>query len=153
MRLGDDPEHSRGYVDAHGDLGEDTVKVDLSTYVRRAVWGMLKAKYADMLSKSADGLAKVMAVIVIVVQSAGLTVLRNESGDHAAADIEPGTLGFTVRRKKRWSEVYADDTGSVRGRACRYMRLLLRGAQATGWSNQSSPLLNGAETGLRPRGA
>ena len=42
--------------------------------VRRAVWGMLYADDATIVSRSAEGLAKVMTVIVTVSEAAGLTV-------------------------------------------------------------------------------
>ena len=42
--------------------------------VRRAVWGMLYADDAGIVSRSAEGLAKMMTVIVTVFEAAGLTV-------------------------------------------------------------------------------
>ena len=41
--------------------------------VRRAVWGMLYADVAGVVSKSAEGLAKMMSVVVTVSEEAGLT--------------------------------------------------------------------------------
>ena len=43
-------------------------------YVRRAVWGMLYADDACIVSRSPQGLAKMMEVIVEVCRSFGLTV-------------------------------------------------------------------------------
>ena len=42
--------------------------------VRKAVWGMLYADDAGVVSGSPEGLAKVMTVIVTVFEAAGLTV-------------------------------------------------------------------------------
>ena len=39
-----------------------------------AVWGMLYADDAAIVSKSAEGLAKMMTIIVTVFEAAGLTV-------------------------------------------------------------------------------
>ena len=41
--------------------------------VQRAVWGVLNADDAGIVSKSAEGLSKMMAVIVTVFEAAGLT--------------------------------------------------------------------------------
>ena len=45
-----------------------------SACVRRAVRGMLYAHDAGIVSKSAEGLAEMMTVIVTVFEAAGLTV-------------------------------------------------------------------------------
>ena len=45
-----------------------------SVCVRRAVWVMLYADDAGIVSKSAEGLAKMMTVIVTVFHAAGLIV-------------------------------------------------------------------------------
>ena len=47
--------------------------------VRRAVWGMLYADDAGVVSKSAEGLAKMMTVIVTVFEAAGLTVREKKT--------------------------------------------------------------------------
>ena len=47
--------------------------------VRRAVWGMLFADDAGIVSKSAEGLAKMMTVIVTVFEAAGLTVSEKKT--------------------------------------------------------------------------
>ncbi|MEP5351923.1 MAG: reverse transcriptase domain-containing protein, partial [Luteolibacter sp.] len=47
--------------------------------VRRAVWGMLYADDAGIVSKSAEGLAKMMTVIVTVFEAAGLTVSEKKT--------------------------------------------------------------------------
>lgn len=61
---------------------------------------------AGTVSKSAEGLVKMMAVIVAVFKAAGL--IRNENGDHAdhaAADTTPGTPDFTARHRSSGPEV------------------------------------------------
>ena len=50
------------------DLGGDGVKVDQLACVRRAVWGMLYTDCADIVLKSAEGLAKMMPVIAAVLR-------------------------------------------------------------------------------------
>ena len=47
--------------------------------VQRAVWGMLYADDAGIFSKSAEGLAKMMAVIATVSEATGLTVTGNNT--------------------------------------------------------------------------
>ena len=42
--------------------------------IRKAVWGMLYAEYAGVVSKSPEGVTKMMTVIVTVFEAAGLTV-------------------------------------------------------------------------------
>ena len=47
--------------------------------VRRAIWGMLYADDAGIVSKSPEGLAKMMTVIVTVFEAAGLTVSEKKT--------------------------------------------------------------------------
>ena len=47
--------------------------------MRRAVWGMFCADDAGNVSKSAEGLAQMMAVIVTVFEAAGLTVSEKKT--------------------------------------------------------------------------
>ena len=47
--------------------------------VRRAIWDMLYADDAGIVSKSAEGLAEVMAVIVSAFEAAGLTVSEKKT--------------------------------------------------------------------------
>ena len=61
------------------DVGEDGVKAKPVACVRRSVWGMLYADDAGIVSKSADGLAKMMTVIVTVLEAAGLTVFGRKT--------------------------------------------------------------------------
>ena len=58
------------------DLEEDGVGVtaDPVTRVRRAVWGMLYTDDAGIMCQSAEGLAKMMVVIMTVFEAAGFTV-------------------------------------------------------------------------------
>ena len=66
----------RDLVHLEEDLAENTAGVssDPLACVRRAVWGMLYANDAGIASKSPEGLAKMMTVIVTVFEAAGLTV-------------------------------------------------------------------------------
>ena len=54
----------RDLVHLEEDLGEDGVKVNPYNCVRRAVWGILYADDAGIVSKSAEGLGKMMTVSV-----------------------------------------------------------------------------------------
>lgn len=47
--------------------------------LRRAVWAMLYADDAEVVLKSAEGLAIMMSVIVAVFAAAGLTVSENKT--------------------------------------------------------------------------
>ena len=47
--------------------------------VRRAVWGMLYADDAGIVSKPAEGLAKMMTGIVTVFEAAGRTVSEKKT--------------------------------------------------------------------------
>ena len=47
--------------------------------VQRAVWGMLYADDAGIVSKSAEGLAKRMTVIVTVFEAASFTVSEKKT--------------------------------------------------------------------------
>ena len=76
VRFSEDPDFVRDLVHLGEDLEENAAGVssDPLARVRRAVWGMLYANDAGIVSKSADGLAKMMTVIVTVFEAAGLTV-------------------------------------------------------------------------------
>ena len=75
VRFSEDPDIVRDLVHLE-DLEENAAGVssDPLACVRRAVWGMLYADDAGIVSKSAEGLAKMMTVIVTVFEAAGLTV-------------------------------------------------------------------------------
>ena len=47
--------------------------------VRKAVWGMLYADDDGVVSKSSEGLTKMMTVIVTVFEAAGLTVSEKKT--------------------------------------------------------------------------
>ena len=76
VRFSEDPDVVRDLVHLEEDLEENAAGVssDPLACVRRAVWGMLYADDAGIVSKSAEGLAKMMTVIVTVFEAAGLTV-------------------------------------------------------------------------------
>ena len=77
VSLSEDPDIVRDLVHHEEDLAENAAGVssDPLACVRRAVWGMLYADDAGIVSNSAEGLAKMMTVIVTVVfEAAGLTV-------------------------------------------------------------------------------
>ena len=107
ISFSEDPDTLRDLIHREENLGEDGVKVDPLTYVRRAVWGMLYANDAGIVSKSAEGLEKMMTVIVAVSEAAGLTVLYypKRNGDHTAADTEPGTPDLTARHQSSGTEI------------------------------------------------
>ena len=65
--------------DLEKDLGEDGVEVEPLTCVRRSVWGMHYANDAGLVPKSAEGLAKIMIVVVTVLEAAGLTVSETKT--------------------------------------------------------------------------
>ena len=69
----------RDLVHLAEDLGEDGVKVEPLACVRRSVWGMLYADDAGIVSKSAEGLAKIMTVIVTVFEATGPTVSEKKT--------------------------------------------------------------------------
>ena len=48
-------------------------------YVRRAVWSTLYTDDAGVVSKSAEGLAKMITVLVTVFEAAGLTVSEKKT--------------------------------------------------------------------------
>ena len=64
VRFSDDPDILWDLVRLEEDLGEDGVKVEPLACVRRSVWGMLYGDDAGIVSKSAEGLAKMMTVNV-----------------------------------------------------------------------------------------
>ena len=76
VRFTEDPDIMRDLVHLEEDLEENAAGVSLDplAFLRRAVWGVLYADDARIVSKSAEGLAKMMAVIVTVFEAAGLAV-------------------------------------------------------------------------------
>ena len=57
-------------------MGENAEPLDR---VRSAVWGILYADDAGIISKSAEGLAKRMTVMVNVFEAAGITVSEKKT--------------------------------------------------------------------------
>ena len=76
VRFSEDSDILRDLVHLEEDLGEGGVKVEPLACVRRSVGGMLYADDAGIASKSVEGLAKMMTVIVTVFEAAGLTVSK-----------------------------------------------------------------------------
>ena len=79
VRFSEDPYVLRDLVHLEEDLGEDGMKVDPLTCERRAAWGMLYEDDAGIVSQSAEGLAKMMTVIVTVFEVAGLTISEKKT--------------------------------------------------------------------------
>ena len=105
-RFSEDPEIVRDLAHLEEDLEEDRVEAnaDPTTCVRRAVWGMLYADDAGIVSKSAEGFVKMMTVIVTVSKQQAAPV-REKDGDHAAADARPGSQDLTARHRSSRPEV------------------------------------------------
>ena len=80
VRSSEDPEIIRDLVYFEQDLEEDAAGVtsDPLACVRREVWGMLCADDAGVVCNSAEGLAKMMTVIVTVFEAAGSTTAVSE---------------------------------------------------------------------------
>ena len=113
VRSSEDPDILRDLVCLEEDLGENGVEVDPLARVRRSVWGMLYADDAGIVSKSAEGLTK-MIVIVTIFEETVLTVSENKT-ETMLLRTQPGAPDLTARRRSSGPEVYADDAVSVRG--------------------------------------
>ena len=81
LRFSEDPDIVRDLVHLEEDLEENTAGVssDPLACARRAVWDMQYADDAGIGSKSAEGLAKMMTVIVTVFEASGLTVSEKKT--------------------------------------------------------------------------
>ena len=81
VHFSEDPDIVRDLVHFEEDLEENAagVRSDPLACVRGAVWGMLYADDAGIVSKSAEGLAKMTTVIVTVFEAAGLTVFEKKT--------------------------------------------------------------------------
>ena len=101
VRFSEDPGILRDLVHHEEDLGEDGAKVEPLACVRRSVWGMRYADDSGIVSKSAEGLAKMMTVIVTVFEAADLTARRRSSGPEVYADDAVFIPGWPCRRKRR----------------------------------------------------
>ena len=69
------------------------------------MWSILYADDATFVSKTPDGLAKIMAVIV-TVRSSRIHGFGKKYGDHAAANTGSCIPGSTVRHRSSRTEVY-----------------------------------------------
>ena len=78
VRFSEDPAIARDLFHLEEDLEENAAGVssDPLACVRRAVWHMLYADDAGIMSTSAEGLGKMMPIIVTVFEAAGLTVFE-----------------------------------------------------------------------------
>ena len=90
----------RDLVHLEEDLEENTAGAssDPLACVRSAVWGVVYADDARIVSKSAEGLAKMMTVIVTVFEAAGLTVSK-KTETMLLRTPDPGTLHLTARHQ------------------------------------------------------
>ena len=81
VRFSEDPDILRYLVHLEEDLGENGVKVKppLIACVQGSVWGVLYADDAGIVSKPAEGPAKMMTVILTVFETAGLTVSEKKT--------------------------------------------------------------------------
>ena len=104
VRFSEDPNILKDLVHLEEGLGGNGVEVGPLACVRRSVWGMLYADDAGIVSKSAEGLAKMMTVIVTVMNSRTHRV-RKENGDNAAAHTQQGAPDLTARRRSSGPEV------------------------------------------------
>ena len=106
VRFSEDPDFVRDLVHLGEDLEENAAGVssDPLARVRRAVWGMLYANDAGIVSKSADGLAKMMTVIATVFEAAGLTVSEKKTETMLLRIPDQAPC---------WGMLYADDAGIV----------------------------------------
>ena len=78
VRFSEDPGIVRDLAHLEEDLEENAAGAS-SVCVRRAVWVMLYADDAGIVSKSAEGLAKMMTVIVTVFEAASVTVSEKKT--------------------------------------------------------------------------
>ena len=124
VRFSEDPDIVRDWVHHEGDLEDNAAGVSLDPLacVPRAVWGMLYADKAGNVSKSAEGLAKMMTVIVTVFEAAGLAVSEKKTETMLLRTPNRANPQLTARRRSSGPEVFADDAVSVPGRPCRPKR-------------------------------
>ena len=74
LRFSEDADILRDLVHLEKDIGKDGVEVEPLACVRRSGWCMLYADDAGIVSKSAEGYAKMITVIVTVFEAAGFIV-------------------------------------------------------------------------------
>ena len=102
VRFSEDQDILRDLVHLEEDLGEDGVKVEPLACVRRSVWGMLYADDGGIVSKSAEGLAKMMTVVT-VFEAAGLTVSekKTETSCCGHPTRQPGPHRSSLKQRAR----------------------------------------------------
>ena len=82
-----------------------TEKQEPLACARRAVWGMLYADDAGIVSKSAEGLAKMMTVIVTAFEAAGLTESEKKIDNNALTNTRSDNPRTTARHRSCRPEV------------------------------------------------
>ena len=121
IRFIDYPDIGSDSADLEKDLREDGVNIVSLSFVRRVVWGMMCADDAGIVSKSTEGIAKIMTVIVTVLEAAGLAVSETErrpySGGHRIK--HPRLHRSSSKQRDRGKD---DDTVFIPGWPCRHNR-------------------------------
>ena len=97
VRFSENSDILRDLVHLEENFGEDGVKIEPLACVRRLVWGMRYADDEGIVSKSAEGLTKMMTVIVTAFEAAGLTVSEKKT-ETMLLDTQPGAPDLTARR-------------------------------------------------------
>ena len=90
---------------------------------RRAVWGMLYADDAGVVSRSQEGLTRMMTTIVEVFGEFGLTGVGEEDRDSLDAGAgetaeERGTAATTTCHRSSGAKVRSDRPVPILGRPC-----------------------------------
>ena len=103
VSLSEDPDIVRDLVHHEEDLAENAAGVssDPLACVRRAVWGMLYADDAGVVSKSAEGLAKMMTVIesdLTVSEKTETMLLRTPDQAPCTSPLVIGAAGKRYRQ-------------------------------------------------------
>ena len=122
LGFGVDPDIVRDFVHLEEDLDKNAARVnsDPLACVRRAVRGMLCADDAGTLYRLADGLAKMMTVIVPVFEAAGLTVSeKSKTMLLRTPDQAPCTSPLVIEAA---GQRYTDNAVFVSGRSYRRKR-------------------------------
>ena len=101
--------------------------------VRRAVWGMLDADDAGVVSRSQGGLTRMMTIIVEVFRAFGLTVEKEDrdsldAGTGEAAE-ERGIAATATGHRSSGAKVRSDRPVPILGRPCQRRWRLHAGEQ------------------------
>ena len=85
VRFSDDPDIVRDLVHLEEDFEENVAGASLDPLacLRRAVWGMLYADDAGIVSKSAEGLAKMTVIVTVSKQQTSQQKLLVPVREHA----------------------------------------------------------------------